>query len=157
MLVAASVLALVAACAPPTSAPQGASNQAHSNAASAGATSSTEVTSAASGSGGSTEPVPTGAVVTDDVPTRAEIEAAVRKLVKESGTKVAVDEVVRVRTATDSQGRFWASASVVPVETSAAEVAQIYMFLDAGKWRLHDFGTGIDDSTVPADVREQLR
>jgi hypothetical protein len=69
---------------------------------------------------------------------------------------VTASEIRSIKTALDSQGRWWVSALVVPSDGTAQDAATLYMFKDDRAWKLVELGTGVSTDELPADVRREL-
>ncbi len=96
-----------------------------------------------------TSPTPAPAPVAADIPT------ALRALIKQHNPEYKIAGFTAIKTAQDSNGRLWVSAWTVAAE-SGWESPQVIAVKADGKWKLIDYGTGIDDPDVPAEVRDQL-
>jgi hypothetical protein len=89
-------------------------------------------------------------------PTRNEIIAVVKKFAARQNADIALAKVEAIKVARDSRGRWWVSAIAVPVKSHYYDEAILYLYKQGATWRLKDFGTGIDTSELPEDVRSRL-
>ncbi len=88
-------------------------------------------------------------------PTNSEITAVVRKFAARQNSDVALARVGSIKVARDSLGRWWVSARAVPVKSMYDE-ATLYLYKQGRRWKLKAFGTNVDTSALPKDVRSQL-
>jgi hypothetical protein len=109
----------------------------------------TPTTSSPAARPASLSPTPATAPTTDDIPT------ALRALIKQRNPEYKIARFKDIKTAQDSQGRLWVSAWTVAAE-SGWESPEVIAVKADGKWRLVDYGTGIDNPDVPAEVRDEL-
>jgi hypothetical protein len=105
-------------------------------------------------SGGTGRGAPAGATATIAAgPSRAEIVAAVKALVRKNSADVVVASVENIKTVKDAKGVWWAGATAVPADTNHLDQVAVYIYRDTGGWRLFDLGTGLEATDLPPDVR----
>lgn len=90
---------------------------------------------------------------TSAAPTRAEITAAVKAIVKKNSANVVIASVENIKTVKDAKGVWWVGATAVPADTSHFDRVAVYIQRENGSWRLFDLGTGIEATDLPAAVR----
>jgi hypothetical protein len=88
-------------------------------------------------------------------PTDSEITAVVKKFAARQNSDVALARVASIKVARDSRGRWWVSARAVPAKSMYDE-ATLYLYKQGAKWKLKAFGTNVDTSALPKDVRSRL-
>ena len=85
-----------------------------------------------------------------------EVDQAVRKYVRATAPDIEVASVDDIRIARASDGTYWASAWVTPVDVKDVDTAIVFLHKVGSVWRIKDFGTGIDGSDLPKSVRAKL-
>lgn len=86
-------------------------------------------------------------------PSRAEIVAAVKAIVKKNSADVVVASVENIKTAKDAKGVWWAGATAVPADTNHVDQVAVYIYRDTGGWKLFELGTGLEATDLPPGVR----
>jgi hypothetical protein len=84
-------------------------------------------------------------------PSHSQVVTAVKDLVYRNSAHIRIARVQDVRFARDSRGRWWVSATAVPVRSDEDWVS-VYIYRDSGRWVLFDIGTGIGPGDLPEDV-----
>jgi hypothetical protein len=94
---------------------------------------------------------------TSAAPTRAEITAAVKAIVKQNSADVVIASVEDIKTVKDAKGVWWVGATAVPADGSHFDRVAVYIQREKGAWRLFDLGTDIEATDLPPAVRSIAR